>query len=101
MPQSSEPAKGKYDKPSKQKQNFQNHHVNHDSAFDSGDHRCYGGCVFAWFSNADKVTVTEITMSTAESYKIDFNLQKTRGCGTICSTSVRPLFATAERMPAN
>lgn len=46
MPQSSEPAKGKYDKPSKQKQNFQNHHVNHDSAFDSGDHRCYGGCVF-------------------------------------------------------
>lgn len=34
------------------------------------------GASFAWFSNADKVTVTEITMSTAESYKIDFNLQK-------------------------
>ena len=34
------------------------------------------GASFAWFTNADKVTVTEITMSTAESYKIDFNLQK-------------------------
>lgn len=59
------------------------------------------GASFAWFTNADKVTVTEITMSTAESYRIDFNLQKTRACATICSTSVRPLFATAERMPAN
>lgn len=34
------------------------------------------GASFAWFTNADKVTVTEITMSTAESYRIDFNLQK-------------------------
>lgn len=33
------------------------------------------GASFAWFTNADKVTVTEITMSTAESYRIDFNLQ--------------------------
>ena len=33
------------------------------------------GASFAWFSNADKVTITEITMSTAESYKIDFKLQ--------------------------
>lgn len=33
------------------------------------------GASFAWFSNADKVTVTEITMSTAESYKINFELQ--------------------------
>lgn len=33
------------------------------------------GASFAWFTNADKVTVTEITMSTAESYKIDFKLQ--------------------------
>lgn len=34
------------------------------------------GVSFAWFSNADKVTITEITMSTAESYKINFELQK-------------------------
>ncbi len=33
------------------------------------------GASFAWFSNADKVTITEITMSTAESYKINFELQ--------------------------
>lgn len=33
------------------------------------------GASFAWFSNADKVTITEITMSTAESYKINFTLQ--------------------------
>lgn len=33
------------------------------------------GASFAWFTNADKVTVTEITMSTAESYKINFELQ--------------------------
>lgn len=33
------------------------------------------GASFAWFSNADKVTITEITMSTAESYKIKFELQ--------------------------
>ena len=37
------------------------------------------GASFAWFTNADKVTVTEITMSTAESYRIDFNLQKNEG----------------------
>ena len=46
MPQSGKTAKRKYDKPSKQKQNFQTRDVNHDSAFDSGDHRCYGGCFF-------------------------------------------------------
>lgn len=34
------------------------------------------GASFAWFSNADKVTITEITMSTAESYKINFTLQE-------------------------
>lgn len=33
------------------------------------------GASFAWFSNADKVTITEITMSTAESHKIKFDLQ--------------------------
>ncbi len=33
------------------------------------------GASFAWFSNADKVTITEITMSTAESYKINFELK--------------------------
>ncbi len=33
------------------------------------------GASFAWFTNADKVTITEITMSTAEAYTIDFNLQ--------------------------
>lgn len=101
MPQSSKPTKGKYDKPSKQKQNFQNHHVNHDSAFDSGDHRCYGGCFFAWFTNADKVTVTEITMSTAESYKIDFNLQKNERLWDNMQYVGQTAFATAERMPAN
>lgn len=34
------------------------------------------GASFAWFSNADKVTITEITMSTAESYRINFTLQE-------------------------
>lgn len=33
------------------------------------------GASFAWFTNADKVTITEITMSTADSYKIDFTRQ--------------------------
>lgn len=36
------------------------------------------GASFAWFSNADKVTITEITMSTAESYKINFELQNSQ-----------------------
>lgn len=36
------------------------------------------GASFAWFTNADKVTVTEITMSTAESYKINFELQNSQ-----------------------
>lgn len=33
------------------------------------------GASFAWFTNAEKVTITEITMSTAQAYTIDFSLQ--------------------------
>ncbi len=33
------------------------------------------GASFAWFTNAEKVTITEITMSTAEAYTIDFQLK--------------------------
>lgn len=35
------------------------------------------GVSFAWFSNADKVTVSEITFSTAQSYGIEFNMDGT------------------------
>lgn len=32
------------------------------------------GVSFAWFSNADKVTISEITFSTAESYSVGFDI---------------------------
>lgn len=33
------------------------------------------GVSFAWFSNADKTTISEITFSTAESYSVGFNMK--------------------------
>lgn len=37
------------------------------------------GVSFAWFSNADKTTISEITFSTAESYSVEFGLDSTNG----------------------
>lgn len=37
------------------------------------------GVSFAWFSNADKTTISEITFSTAESYSVEFGLDQTSG----------------------
>lgn len=37
------------------------------------------GVSFAWFSNADKVTISEITFSTAESYSVDFAIDQNSG----------------------
>lgn len=34
------------------------------------------GVSFAWFSNADKVTISEITFSTAESYSVGFGMKQ-------------------------
>lgn len=38
------------------------------------------GMSFAWFSDTDKVTITEITMSTEEAYKVSFGKDK----GALC-----------------
>lgn len=37
------------------------------------------GVSFAWFSNADKTTISEITFSTAESYSVEFALDQNSG----------------------
>lgn len=37
------------------------------------------GVSFAWFSTADKVTISEITFSTAESYSVDFAIDQNSG----------------------
>ncbi len=53
------------------------------------------GASFAWFTNADKVTVTEITMSTADSYKIDFTRQPLSTDGTVLFDNMQYVGQTA------
>lgn len=53
------------------------------------------GASFAWFTNADKVTVTEITMSTADSYRIDFTRQPLSEGGTLLFDNMQYVGQTA------
>ena len=53
------------------------------------------GASFAWFTNADKVTVTEITMSTADSYRIDFTRQPLSAGGTLLFDNMQYVGQTA------
>lgn len=53
------------------------------------------GASFAWFTNADKVTVTEITMSTADSYKIDFARQPLSADGKLLFDNMQYVGQTA------
>ena len=53
------------------------------------------GASFAWFTNADKVTVTEITMSTADSYRIDFTRQPLSGDGKLLFDNMQYVGQTA------
>ena len=53
------------------------------------------GASFAWFSNADKVTVAEITMSTADSYRIDFTRQPLSTDGKLLFDNMQYVGQTA------
>lgn len=53
------------------------------------------GASFAWFTNADKVTVTEITMSTADSYRIDFTRQPLSADGKLLFDNMQYVGQTA------
>lgn len=53
------------------------------------------GASFAWFTNADKVTVAEITMSTADSYRIDFTRQPLSTDGKLLFDNMQYVGQTA------
>ena len=53
------------------------------------------GASFAWFTNADKVTVAEITMSTADSYRIDFTRQPQSTDGKLLFDNMQYVGQTA------
>lgn len=53
------------------------------------------GASFAWFTNVDKVTVAEITMSTADSYRIDFTRQPQSADGKLLFDNMQYVGQTA------